>query len=575
MAIGSKISTGYNEFLPLNGLSSGAPSGSNVTAGLRGLYDPEVVIESGSRTLALPTDPSFHKTSGGAMVRAFFDDYYNRIHVIPPFIDFGSVTLESPVPTRIWNSYYRQGVTLTSISFDPQIGLAVTGLEPPAGFLPLQQRNYEVTALLEGPATFDSGVVWSFDIPWSFTQSVRGLRARLWPFAPNWGGGDYTMEYAFKTEVITSRSGREQRIALRTTPRRTLSNKVLLRREQLVSFNDQMRQWQHLTYLMPELTRYAVSVGPMIVDSNSMEFGVAPDWAVAERQVILDYQGNREPRQIEGVIGSTVFFKTVSSTEWPAGTKMIFGLVGYMDTSLSAPRDTNYHAQLDLRFNVTPLSDQYVEPPAAAVTLGGREVFLTRPNWANRVGATIAHEVDEIDYDRGPVTRFTPIYFSTETRSLTFTGRGVADMEAIRDFFYRMHGRQGEFLMPSWEYDFKPKIAADAVSANLRIAGLDFAKIYGTSTVYKSMFVLLTTGEVLLRKVVSVLPIIDGDGSDSFMTVEGAWGKTISVDTIVMCGWMPVWRFASDNLTINWLTDKIGQCQITVQSLEDLPVETP
>lgn len=569
----------YNDFFPVAGLSVNAPtSGGDWLPGARGLYDPapKLDLSAGSLAIVLPTEAASHGTGPAARMTSFFDDFYNRVYVDPQSINFGPVSTDSTVITRIWNAYYRQNVTLDSVTYDAALGLTVTGLVPPTVLKPLQQITYSVTALQDGPASFDSTLVWTFTLPWSYSQPVRGVRAKLWELAPNWppSGKNYTLTYSFKTEIITSRSGREQRIALRSSPRRGLSYQVFLRKEALVAVNDLLRARQHLSFVMPELTRFVDSTGAMAVGASTLSFASLPIWAVPEAQVALSVNGAMEVRQIDSVAGTTVTFKTASTTHWPAGTRMYYGMSGYLGSKLSAPRETNRHARLELEFQVAPVTEPEIALPAAPMTLGGREVFLKRPNWANQVGAGIEHDVEELDYDRGPVARFTPVAFPRETRQLTFLGRTFAEMEEIREFFYRMKGQQGEFYMPTWEPDFVPKITTPAGTSNLRIAGTDFATTYGDSTVYRAIFVLMKDGGLVLRQVNTILEVIDGDGEDTFVNVTDPFDREITPDNIVMCGWMPAWRLSSDTLTIEWLTNTVAQTQITMQTVEDLTVET-
>lgn len=575
MADGGLVRSTYNDYFAVPGLSVNAPAGIDIATGARGLLDRTESV-AGALTVNQPTDPASDRTTSGGFVRAFFDDFYNRIYIEPRFIDFGAVGAESTAVVRIWNAYYRRTVTLDSLSYDPTVGLTVTGMVPPTAFKPLQEIAYEVSALAEGPASFNTSVTWGFDVPWVYQQPVSGSRAKLWLFAPNWppGGKNYTLTYSFKTEIITSRSGREQRIALRKTPRRSLSYRVLLRKEALVEFNDTMRFWQARTFMLPELPRFVTATSEMAADGFVMQVDSVPAWVTVGVQVALKHENRMEVRQIESLIGNTVVFKTTSPLAWPIGTKMHYGMTGFMATSLSAPRETNYHAQLDLEFDINPLSDKYIAPAAPTRTLAGREVFLKRPNWAVQVGATIEREVEELDYDRGPVARFTPVEFPRETRKLTFVGRTFAEMEEIREFFYRMKGQQGEFYAPTWEYDFKPKVTIQAGTSNVRIFGTEFSTIYGDTTVYRAIFVLMNNGDVLVRKVNTILPVVDGDGSDSFITVTEPWDREISVSNIVMCGWMPAWRLSSDILTVEWLTNSVAQTQLAMQTIEDLPVET-
>lgn len=405
---------------------------------------------------------------------------------------------------------------------------------------------------------------------------ATGDRSQAWLFEPAWppSGQTYQITYEFKTEIITSRSGKEQRLALRSSARKSVSYQCLLAGDQFREFKDLMWHWQHRSFVLPELTRFVDSSEDQAADTASMTFGQIPAWVVPDASVMVMYQGFTELRVVESVDGMTVTFRSMTGSVWPAGTRMYAALAGHMAPSLDAPRETNAVAQLGLQFTVDPLSEPRIAPAAATTMFQGREVFLKRPNWANRVDVQIAHDVQVLDYGRGPVARFTPVEFGFETRKANYINRNTAEAEAIRDFFFRMKGRQGEFYMPTWEYDFVPKTVAPVGTASLRVAGADFATAYGNSTVHRAMFVLMNNGEVLFREVLSVAAVTDAEGVDSLITIGEPWDRDIAQEGIVMCGWMPVWRFVSDNLVIEWLTNSVAQVSLNMMTLEDLPVET-
>lgn len=578
MADGVKLGSGYNDYFPVAGVSDDARAPTSWSPGPYGLIDQLTPLSLSVGTIDenLPTNPSGKQTGPAVRLTSFYDDFYARIFVNPLFIDFGAISSQSTVVVRVWNAYYDRSVTLQSVTYDANVGLAFNGLVPPTTLLPLQEIAYEVTALESGPAAFNTTITWQFDTPWSYNQPVSGTRSRLWLFDPAWppSGKNYVITYEYKTEIITSRSGREQRIALRSTPRRAVNYRVLLQRAALKQYNDTMRQWQARTFVIPELPRFTRTAAVMMAGSPSFEVTEVPRWLVPGIAVVL--RGvDTVVGDVESVVGNVVTLKGASSFDWPAGTKVHYGMTGYMETELSAPRETNHVAQLDLKLNVKPVGEKYLAPAAATVFLDGREVFLKRPNWARPVEATIGIDVAELDYGRGPVARFRPIDFPTEARKMTFLGRTYAEMEEIQEFFHRMKGRQGEFYMPTWEPEFEPKVAAQPLTNSLRIFGTEFATIYKDSTVYRAIWVKMKDGALLLRKVDRIEIVIDGDGTDSFIHLTENWDREISAATVAMCGWMPAWRLASDILTVEWVTDSVAQVQLAMQTIEDLPVETP
>lgn len=571
MPAGALIQLSYNEWFPVPGVDL---SGVAPPTGPRGLYDPELGEQSGSFVAELPLALVPYSTVAGGMVTSYFDDFYNRIYIEPDSMDFGSITEEATRSLKVWNAYYRRSITLDTLTYDPTAGIEVTGHVAPVVFGPLEVKQFEVVVGVQGPSILDTLINWGFNAPFFYQMPIRGSRALVWQFQPNWppAGSTYRISYDFLTEIIVSRAGREQRIAMRDNPRKSLSHQSMLTGEQFRVFKDSMWYWQHRAFVLPELTRSVLSALEMVASSLDMELESIPDWVVEDANVLLDYFGMRETRSVQSISGTVVTFKTGSSAIWPAGTRVYPALTGNLNSSLQAPRLTNAVATLSVAFDVSPLSEYWPAPDEPLVMLNQREVFLKKPNWSEALTSSIGHEVEVIDYSRGPTYRSSPVPYGVESRRGNYLGRDSDQAKELLDFFRRMRGRQGEFYMPTWEYDFEPKVTAAPGATALRVAGKRLADCYGESTVHKAMFVMLISGEVLLRTVVSVMAVSDSDGEDSVVTVDTAWGTAISKDTIVMCGWLPVWRFSSDTLTIEWLTNQVAQVQMTMQTLEDLPV---
>ena len=566
MPAGGLISVSYNEYFPVPGVTL---SGVSWSPGDRGLTD-EVPLKTGSFSLSLPTNPNPYPTVAGGSVASFFDDYYNRIHFTPGNKDFGAITAQTSITIDVWNAYVEDDVFLTGITVDNLSGLMVTPSAPQT-FAPLQNRTFTLTAELAGSPIIDTAISWTFDNGYLYAFPVSGNRAKDWPLEPNWSQS-YKLSYAFKTEILQSRNGKEQRIALRTAPRKTVSYRSTATGAEFDSAKALLWNWQDKVFVVPELPRFVTSVAEMEVGSYTMQVDSLPSWIVSGAAAMLRYGDASELRVVDSAVAGAVTFRGTSVVTWPEGTKLYAAISGYLANSVGASRVTNAVAQVTTTLSVMPLSEPWVEPPVAAQTFNGRELFLKRPNWASEVSSTAQHEVDEIDYDRGGIFRYTAIPFGTESRRALYLNRDATQAQQLLDFFCRMRGRQGEFYMPTWEYDFKPKVPSISTAASMRVAGPELADSYGASTVHKAMFVMLLDGSTLYRKVLSVARVTDAEGTDSLITISGTWGATVSQDTIVMCGWMPAWRLSSDELVVEWLTNSVAQAQITMQTVEDLAV---
>lgn len=567
MPAGGLISVCYNDWFPIPGVTL---SGLDWDDGPRGLLD-SVAPKTGAYATALPTDPNPYATAAGKKVTSYFDDYYNRIHFTPGRYDFGAVTSELSTNVVVWNAYVYQTVELLSTDIDGATGVTV---DPgaPWTFEPLAAHTFSMAIGASGLAVVDHAMLWQFDIPFTYEFGVTGTRAKEWPLSPNWEQS-YKIAYSFKTEILQSRSGKEQRIALRTSPRKDVSYQSLaLGNAEFNRVKELLWAWQDKGFVLPELTRFVTSTLELLPGGSTMQVDDDALWLVPDSLVLLEYNGDTAVLVVESAAAGSVTFKAATAATWPVGTRVYAALSGFIGSDMQAIRVTNAVSRLEMRFAVSPLSEPWIAPPVAPATFNGRELFLKRPNWVQEVSATAQHAVDEIDYDRGGIYRYSPFEFGIETRRALYLGRDAAEAQLMLDLYMRMRGRQGEFYMPTWEYDIVPKEAVSPASAGLRVSGPGLVEGYAESSVHKAIFVMKQDGTLLFRKVLSVSLVTDGGGTDSLITVDSVWGTTFDASNIVMCGWMPVWRLASDDLVIEWVTSTVAQVQLTMQTLEDLPV---
>ncbi len=392
----------------------------------------------------------------------------------------------------------------------------------------------------------------------------QGAR-EVWPFAVDWSK-PYQIRYEFKTEIYVSRSGREQRSARRHSPRKRLEWRMVADGELLRRYKDLLWFWQPRDLVVPELTRRVSLPALWPAGSVSLDLTAAPDWLQPKGAVVVGDGVNRETLSVDSRVGDTITFQQLTQQSWPAGTRLYPGLVGNLPGQVSADRVTRDVATASVEFIVRPLSEVPRTPPAADLTFNGREVFLTRANWAAAVDSTLGHEVDELDYGTGPITRYIAVPFGVEITSATYVCEGQAQADALLDLFLRLRGQQGEAYLPTWEADFVLSDNVSAGSDRFPVAGTRLAERYDGRTTHQAIFVRLTDGTLLLRRVLGITVV----GDDSEIVVDSPWPVDLTPSTVALSGWLLARRLASDSLTVEWLTGGVAQVQLGWITVEDL-----
>ena len=565
-------------WFPIPGLSSTAPDGINFYP-YRSLYDANEPTVVGSYVDGRPTVPAGVIATLGAFVHSFKDDFYNQIYVVPQSLDFGAIGSTVARTVKIWNAYLKFNANLTGVSISNAGGTYISLGSPVEIFKPLEYIDYAITAEVDGPPVIDAAYTFNFTVnavARSYTVTVVGNRAKLLPFLPNWSE-PYKVTYEYLTEIITSRSGREQRIAQRITPRKSIEFKVTVTGDKARRLNQLMSSWQHRTFVLPEVTRKVVVTAAVLSGSTAMTTPAAVDWIRAGQSILLG--PNQEINEVVSVSPSgvgttqTVVLKNIVAGDYPDGLTVWYAVSGYFAPSQAVSQYTSSTQEAALKLSVTPASEDRLDPGAAPITFNGREVFTKAPNWSSPLDLTFSHNVEELDYARGITTRFNPVDFGTQTRRATFLARSSAEAEAVVKFNDRMVGRQGEFYMSSGLPDIVISTVSNIGTTGLRVTGSEFKYAYDDDTTCRAVCVRTVTGLTIYNKVLSVDLVSDGSGGfDSLVTCLTPWTVTLNADTVLMISWMPVWRLASDTLTIEWVTDTVAQFQMSMQTLEDLPV---
>lgn len=503
------------------------------------------------------------ESKSGEYQKSFFDDFYNRIHFFPQTIDFGTITDDTTLPISIWNSYL-SNVTITELEVQQGLGIVLGEQSVGRMMRPLQILTFPLIAQFAGPSSIGATFIFGFSTGFHFALKIRGTRGRIFEFDPNWRDS-YKLTYEFRTDIITSRSGREQRRALRNHPRRyvdytaTATGAGLRRLNRLLSF-------AHVrTFVIPDFTRQTTLAEPIAIGVSAIRLTSVPVDLSTGGSLLLETGTERRTIDVEAISGDLVTIKNEADFIAPAGSKVYMPLYGKFEPSISSARYSTDVAEIAFRMKVDTGIEPYFSTGTAYPIFNGREVFVLKPNWSSNVDETFDHTIDYVDYGYGVVTQIVPTDFETRKRSATFVRRSRQEIDEIVRFFWRMRGQQGEFYMPTWESDLTLAQRIAANSATMKILGVD-ESIYSVSTVHKVFALILKSGAIHFNKVSSMY--VDSDNLN--ITVAHTWPIDFELADVHMICWVPVWRLSSDILTIEMFNDSVAQVKLAMQTLEDL-----
>jgi len=390
---------------------------------------------------------------------------------------------------------------------------------------------------------------------------------RLWGWPIQWSNG-YEEELAFRTEIIVSRDGHEQRIGQRINPRTNYDFSSVLRGENFRSALTRISKNQGGKFFIPHPREPVVLAS--ILSSVGLSFtmqGATPDWLVPGVYIILQGRdGKTALGVVIGISGSQVNLAASVGQTFPVGSQARLAFEGRFDGATEFNVLTSDRATVQTQFTGDPVDTPHPTFGAAPVTLDGVEFFDMRPNWRRGVELSVEQQIELLDLNRGAIDALFPITFSPRTLKLNFAARNMTELDRILGLFYRSSGRRKRFFMPLWTDEIRPLGLTLSGQSVVTVPGSDFASAYGADLAYKR--ILVRRRGVLADLYLTVESVtLDGAGNSAINLADPAPDDIIPQEITSMNWIMPV-RFASDRLTVDWLTDGVAQITISVTTLE-------
>jgi len=283
------------------------------------------------------------------------------------------------------------------------------------------------------------------------------------------------------------------------------------------------------------------------------------------RKVVLSVRDLSELFTISAV-GVDLTFVETFTTDWPASTRVSLAQNAWIEVGSQSDIFTDNVAEMKLTFAIVPGSGPVEILESALTVFNDREVFLEKPNWGNTPENVFNAFRESVDYGKGRISNFVMADFLPIMRQSTYLSRDRAKLNSMRHFFLRQSGQQGEFYMPTWTQDIIPMSNLVSGGDTLVAEGIELHDAYHADPAYHAIILFLTDGSVLIR----LISEMGTSMGNSVLTMTQSWGSNILLAEIRMVCWLPLWRLASDALTIEWLTGQVGQTVLSMRMMKDM-----
>lgn len=396
--------------------------------------------------------------------------------------------------------------------------------------------------------------------------------ARVWPYTPDWSRG-YGIKRAYSTDITRSRNRTEQRRSLRDNPRMSAEYTTVVSDSEKRLADHHMRAWQNRPVTVPDWARWARLTAQSNSGTSALTVNPMPAWVAADQLLVLCSSAGLEQVLVLNVIGTTVNLVDPLAATWASGSVIRPTFFGLFDGSTRSSRLNKAAAAIDITISAYPGGEPPRAEGSAWATFNGFEVFTPQPDYISPPTLTYLWDVERVDYERGRTAEFRPVERFNRDVEAEFTGLDVDGAEELEQFFDRMKGRRGAFYMPTWEKDFALAAGESSGSTSFLADGPELAADFASAEFDDSwgIAVCLTDGTHIYRLVTGIA----AESGDSRVTVNSSWGVAISTANVARISWMPLRRFASDEMTTLWRTPlsagaRLGFTTVPVRGYEDI-----
>lgn len=496
-------------------------------------------------------NPTTMPDAGGAPVRSMTGDFYYRIWVVPRILRAQNPKVGVPIPFNIWNAYPEDNtLTLITATGDDTLELSIT---EPVTFREIEFKEVTVTITSATLNNITANYVFDFDLG----QGEFDFLAQIVEFMNIRPDVPVKEVWRWLTDLMRAWKGNEQRIALRTYPRKEIEYQLLIEDEA------QRRDFY---------TRWYRSLGNEIVIPMFQYGGYVTETAEIGSSTLYVNMSGVDIRDGESAIvvdprteaGEFVTVQTVNEDSVTLLAPLTFQIKAGMIFAPAHRSRLNDKTGLQMRAitgKVSVKADVYEDRdtlprPEADITLetfDGYPVLHLRPLAEQDVPEMFERGFETLDNQVGkPVDKksWDHAFVSGNRQWLVDRELTPASMDWWRTFLQAAQGKQNPFLMPTFREDLTMAAPAASGAASIIVAEQDYVTEYFPYETYKRLELEATDGTIT-RTLVTGAELLD----NGTVLLNIREPLTAEVDTYKRISFLNLTRLDSD--TVEWSHDHL------------------
>lgn len=369
----------------------------------------------------------------------------------------------------------------------------------------------------------------------------------LWNYPPDWQTPPLE-RLEWKTDVLESYSGSEQRIALRQTPRRSLEFAYMitgdqLRREVEVKlWANGAKPWDVPVWTDTTYTSAAVAYGASAIPVNTQYL----DFQAGGKALLQSPTGRYALVNINSIQPNQIILSSATES-WPLETAVIPVRTGYLEPTQQVTRFNDNTVYDTVRFSFDDVSSHASE--VSSVNYRGYPVLTMPSDWVNDLNANYQRKMQIIDFGTGGIYRDDETGQPTIIQNHFWTIEGRQQISAFRSFLYARRGRLNACWLPSFLKDLHLVASVSDSSQQITIEYCSYTALYQTQKNRRDLRIELTNGLVLYRRIIATTVV---NTTSERLTLDSPLGISIDTEDIERISFMTFSRLDTDAIELSW-----------------------
>lgn len=464
------------------------------------------------------------------------DDFYNRIIYTPSILAIGNVISSQVRTVDVFNGYLVDK-ELTTLTLTSGTGVIVSGPSVPSNWKPLQTQQYSISVSIEGPANINALLNFNWTGTTDYSLPITGIRTVAFPYQAQ---TPWTEVLEWKTNVLISNNGSEQRVRVRNAPRQSFGAVYPIQSTEFARSVNIVYSWLARRWAVPVWSETqviaSISAGASVITCDTVNYDIRAGsliglWKTDTQNEILE------------VVSLTATTVTLTTTVQLSYTNALLYPVriGRVTNNGVNRNSSGYNASLELTYDIFDNKTLTVSAPTQYLTydLYTDETIF---DGSDQIDDSFVTRSETTDFGIGIVEQYSPWLYNRIARTYRVVKQGAAEIWAMKLWLHRRAGKLRPFWLPTFENNFRLNHTG-LVNNTIRVWADEYRTL---GSAHNHIAIKLKNGTWTPRQVTGT-SIVDGVTLD--VAFNGA-ALAIDVSQIMVVSFLGLKRLDTDRIEI-------------------------